>query len=101
MCRASLLFLQDPFLSWVIQVLCLRWFAGGCNRMYPVQHYLVGTPPHVFTMQLAWQSNNEKGSEIKLAMEALSQVNSFSPVCNFLLCYACKRLPSLLQVWCQ
>ena len=45
--------------------------------MYPVQHYLIGTPPHVFTMQLAWQSNNEKGSEIKLAMEALSQVNTY------------------------
>ena len=49
--------------------------------MYPVQHYLIGTPPHVFTMQLAWQSTNEKGSEIKLAMEAMSQVTSFPPVC--------------------
>ena len=82
MCKASLLVLQDPFLSWVIQVfdLWLGWFAGGCNRMYPVQHYLVGTSPHVFTMQLAWQSTNEKGPDIKLAMEALSQVNRFPPV---------------------
>ena len=53
--------------------------------MYPVQHYLVGTPPRVFTMQLAWQSNSEKGSDIKLAMEALSQVNSF-PQCAIYFC---------------
>ena len=49
--------------------------------MYPVQHYLVGMPPHVFTMQLAWQSNNETGTAIKSAMEALSQVNRSTPVC--------------------
>ena len=44
--------------------------------MFPVQHFLVGTPPHIFTMQLAWQSNNEKSSEINSAMTALSQVNN-------------------------
>ena len=44
--------------------------------MFPVQHCLVGTPPHIFTMQLAWQSNSEKSSEINSAMTALSQVNN-------------------------
>ena len=39
-----------------------------------VQHILLSTPPRVFTMQLAWQSNNESANEIRQAMDGMTQV---------------------------
>lgn len=49
--------------------------AGGCNEQNTVQHILLSPPPRIFTIQLAWQSNNEKGTDIKQAMEGLTEVS--------------------------
>lgn len=46
---------------------------GGCGVRNRVQHCLVSQPPKVFTMQLAWQTDNESKQDIKAAMMGLRE----------------------------
>ncbi len=50
-----------------------------------MQHCLVSHPPNVFTMQLAWQTDNESKQDIKAAMMGLREVQCSKqlvlPVC--------------------
>ncbi|KAA6426044.1 MAG: hypothetical protein FRX49_03896 [Trebouxia sp. A1-2] len=47
---------------------------GGCGVRNRVLHSLVSQPPEVFTMQLAWQTDNESKQDIKAAMLGLREV---------------------------
>ncbi|DBA77474.1 TPA: hypothetical protein ACH3X1_009298 [Trebouxia sp. C0004] len=47
---------------------------GGCGFKNCVLHSLVSQPPKVFTMQLAWQTDNESKQDIKAAMMGLREV---------------------------
>lgn len=41
-----------------------------------MQHILQSNPPRVFTMQLAWQTNNEASEDITQAMNGMTEVTS-------------------------
>ena len=43
-------------------------------------HCLVSQPPKVFTMQLAWQTDNESKQDIKAAMMGLREVQCSLPL---------------------
>ncbi|GAB4821090.1 hypothetical protein N2152v2_008136 [Parachlorella kessleri] len=46
--------------------------AGGCNTLLPVVHALLGAP-HVFTLQLAWESHREEAHNIAATMAAVDE----------------------------
>ncbi len=60
----------------MMQVRNLSPHAGGCGVRNRVQHCLVSQPPKVFTMQLAWQTDNESKQHIKAAMLGIREVQS-------------------------
>lgn len=47
---------------------------GGCGRRSSILHFLQGTPPRVFTMQLAWESQRESGEAISDTLSAIQEV---------------------------
>lgn len=47
---------------------------GGCGQMSSIQHLLEGTPPRVFTMQLAWESHAESADAIRDTLAAVQEV---------------------------
>ena len=60
---------------------------GGCGTLNPVQCFLEGVPPPVFTLQLAWESHNESTEAISEVMDAVQEV-SFSVHCAVAFCHA-------------
>ena len=46
---------------------------GGCGSPNPVNHFLEGTPPRVFTLQVAWESHSEGPDVIASTLAALDE----------------------------
>ena len=46
---------------------------GGCNRLYGVTHVLEAAP-QVFTLQLAWESQQEAGADVAATLAAVDEV---------------------------
>ena len=46
--------------------------AGGCDARNPVVHVL-GRPPRVFTLQLAWESHREEPGDIAATLAAVDE----------------------------
>ena len=65
---------ESPHSAYQQSTKAMVWHVGGCNAQKKVQHHLEGSVPHVFTMQLAWQSNNEKGDDIRQTMNGITEV---------------------------
>ena len=47
---------------------------GGCGRLTPIQRFLEGEPPPVFTLQLAWESHAESTEAITEVLDAIQEV---------------------------
>lgn len=48
----------------------------GCGRLNPIQRFLEGVPPPVFTLQLAWESHAESAEAITEVLDAVQEVLS-------------------------
>ena len=48
----------------------------GCGRLNPIQRFLEGVPPPVFTLQLAWESHAESAETITEVLDAVQEVHS-------------------------
>jgi hypothetical protein len=49
---------------------------GGCGRPSSLQQFLEETAPRVFTMQLAWESQQESGQAICETLAAIQEVST-------------------------
>ena len=78
----------------MMQVQNLSPHAGGCGVRNRVQHCLVSQPPKVFTMQLAWQTDNESKQDIKAAMLGIREVQ-----CSKQLALPCQLSHVLGHAW--
>ena len=47
---------------------------GGCGQLNPIQRFLEGAPPPVFTLQLAWESHAESTDAIAEVLDAVQEV---------------------------
>ena len=52
--------------------------SGGCGKRNAVFHYLHGQPPRVFTLQLAWERQDESGAAIAATLDAISETINLS-----------------------
>ena len=67
---------------------------GGCGTLNPVQCFLEGMPPPMFTLQLAWESHNESTEAISEVMDAVQEVG-FPVYC----CLLSSSPVFLLAIW--
>lgn len=49
---------------------------GGCGRDQQVRFFLEGTPPAAFTLQLAWERNQESAADIRDTMATIQEVRA-------------------------
>ena len=54
------------------------WRAEGCGKANTVERYLAGTPPRVFSLQLAWERQDESPADIAATMDAISETVNLS-----------------------
>jgi hypothetical protein len=48
--------------------------AGGCDKANSVQRFVEGAPPKTFTIQLAWETQNESGPDIAATLAPFPEV---------------------------
>lgn len=74
---------------------------GGCGTLNPVQCFLEGMPPPMFTLQLAWESHNESTEAISEVMDAVQEVG-FPVYCAVAFLLAIwLRVPRAVLIYCQ